>query len=262
MPPAGAGVIPEVVVVARTKENALVEGLIQMLAREAFKGAARQKAMQELGPENQDQAKIADLVAKALESYRLEGVEYKDGKLFVMPAEKGSPVSICALLLPDRVVFASSAVAAKRAATKPAAALADKREFRDALTALPSGAVAVQYLDAARAFNLGYGTAVPFLANWGRAPRLKERWGLDFANLPPAEQVSAHLAPEAGAFYADERGLRLEGRGNLPRAALVALVGAIAHRAGAGGGPGPGQPGGRRPQPQPQPLPMPEREEF
>jgi len=256
LPPAGTGMFPEVVLVLGTRDNALVEGVIQMLAREAAKGAARQRIVAETNAAGGevDWAKVNEQVAKEAAAFKLEPADYKGGRFFALPAEKGNPISICALVLPDRVIFASNAMAAKRAAAKPAQALADKAEFRDALSALSPRAVAVQYIDTPKAFGLAYGTAAPFLAGLGAGGKLKGQWGIDLKNLPPAELLVKHLAPEAGAFYADEKGLRLEARSNVPRAVLIsAFAGYFAWRA---------QPARPVPAGRNTPMPKPEREEF
>jgi hypothetical protein len=259
MPPPGTGMIPEVVLILGTRENALVEGLIQMLAREAAKGAARNRIAAEMAAAQGgdwgkvEWAKVNEQAAKEAAAFKLEAVDYKGGRFFALPTEKGSPLSICALVLPDKVILASNAMAAKRAAGKPAGgALADKPEFRDALSVLSPKAVAVQYIDVPKAFGLAYGTAAPFLAALPAADKIKQRWGVDLKQLPPAELITKHLAPEAGAIYADEKGLRIEARCNLPRALLIsALAGFAAQRNRAGGTPAAVKA-----------VPVPEREEF
>ncbi len=259
MPPAGAGMFPEVVAVLGMKDGAAVEGTIQMMAREAFRnGPAKQRIVEEMRAAGQqvDWAKVMDQARKEAEAFKLEPVEYKGGRLFALPMEKGNPIQITILMMPDKVIIASSAMAAKRAAGAPAGgSLADKAEFKDALSALSPGAVAVQYADAPKVFGLAYGTAAPFLAALPAADRIKQRWGIDLKQLPPAELIAKHLSPEAGAFYADEKGLRLEARSNLPRALVAASIGAAAAQHARGGRGGPAGPA-------PQPIPAPEHEEF
>ncbi|HOX06216.1 MAG TPA: DUF3352 domain-containing protein [Planctomycetota bacterium] len=258
MPPAGAGMFPEVVAVLGTRENAAAEAMIQLLAREAAKAPIRQRIAAEMraaGGEV-DWNKVNEQAGKEAAAFKLEPVDYKGGRFFALPQEKGNPIAISALVLPDRVILASSAMAAKRAASKPAPALADKAEFRDALSVLSPGAVGVQYIDTAKAFGMVYGTAAPFLAALPNGDKLKQRWGLDLKLLPPGELLTKHLAPEAAAFYADGKGLRLEARTNLPRALIVGAVagGVAAQQRQFGRGPGGGGPA--------QPVPIPEHEEF
>ncbi len=257
MPPAGAGVIPEVVAVLRTKDNAAIEGVIQALARNSLNVfEAYRRARAEIGPEPQPpaipanespaafrrrneedfkrqqdyRARLNALVAKyALETrerYHLEPIAYKGGELYALPQEHlgGIPFQVTALLLPGKVVFASSASAAKRAATPPAAgaSLAGKPAFKDGLAKLDPGASAVYYLDMPRTFGLAYGAAAPFLSAGDPGNRLKKDWGLDPTLFPPPEAVSKHLLPEVGALHADSRGLRIENDGNVPTALLLA----------------------------------------
>lgn len=230
MPPAGAGMFPDVVIVARTKENLAVEGLIQMLAREAFSsGAGRQKIADEMRAAGQevDWNKVNEEARKRAATFKLDGVDYKGGKLYALPVENGNPLQVSALVMPDRVIFASNAMAAKRAAAKPAGgALADKPAFRDALGKLSPNAVGVQYIDTPAVFGKVYGTVMPFLGGWKNADKLHDELGLDLKKLPPAESVMKHLVPEVGAFYADGRGVRLEACSNAPRALTVGMIGA------------------------------------
>jgi len=215
--PAAGGLFPEVVISARMTDSGPVEQMIQFIA------AAQQAKLKAAQPP--DAAK-PDEPAPA--KFKLEPTDYKGSKLFVFPAQPGNPVVLSALVLPDRVIFASNPLAAKRAATPPAAGgLSEKAEFKEKLAKLPPNAVGVQYLDVPRIFNLVYGTGTQFLLAAKGGERIKERFGLDLAQLPPAELVSKHLVPEVGCFYADEKGLRLEARSNAPRAALVAAFAAI-----------------------------------
>lgn len=191
--PAGGGLLPEVVAVAWVKENRAVGGLLQFLAA------------------------------------NVTPVEYGGGKLYVIPLKKNNPVVPSVLVLADRLIFGSSPTAVKRAAglinAAPEKTLAGNAAFRKQLRALPSGAVAVQYLDLPRAFNLVYGTALPFLSS---GPWLKQKLGLDPVLLPQPETVSKHLAPEITGCYADAKGVKLVVVGNFPRATVFGLAAAAA----------------------------------
>jgi hypothetical protein len=248
--PAGSP-LPDVVLVARTRDSAPVEGLVQFVAKEAFRGAAWQRASAELQEELKAVAdpierdkRIEELAARYRAEFRLEPVEMAGGKVFTLPAQKGNPFIISALLLPDRLIVASNPMALQRAAARPAAgkSLAERAEFKSALAGLPPGAVAVNFVDAPSAFGLAYNIGTPLLmAKVG--PEAREKWGLDVLKLPPAEAITKHLAPEAGALYADEKGLALESRGNAPRAAVVSALGLILRRVGGPRGPATPTPG-------------------
>ncbi len=211
---------PDVVVIARLKSDKDVVGNIKAMAMGYLHQEAVKRATS-VTPEGKRYID-ADKVRRFVEKHAPQTVDYRGGKMIYVPAEKKKAKAIvpAAIILRDRLILASSAVAAKRAAARVGTAvnLAGKAAFAGSLKKLPDGPVGVQYVDTAKVFEILYALgSVPLKGQ----PRLKEKWGLDMDRLPPAGAIAKHLVPEVAALYADPKGLALRASANVPRGVLI-----------------------------------------
>jgi hypothetical protein len=220
--------VPEIVLVARLKSNAKVLPGVKTLATILVHDQAKKRAISRT-PDGKPFVDYNKLRA-FLEKHSPKESDYRGGKLMFIPAENpkpGQPVP-AAVILKDRLIVASTVTAAKRAAARlgGAGSLAKKKAFADGLGKLPKDPIGVQYMDTAEAFKLGYALAATQAKNW----KFLQRLGVDAGNLPPAADISKHLAPEVTALYADSKGLALRAMTNVPRVPILTAAGIAADK--------------------------------
>jgi serine/threonine-protein kinase len=140
------------------------------------------------------------------------------GELYLFPTPPGKRPQ-AAVLFSDRVVIASTDLAAKKAAAtlsvKPAGRLAARRVYSRLAGELSPEPFLLAYLDSPKFYSLLH-------LLWGPLARSSPELRLDPAKVPPAEDVARRLRPEVLGFYSQPRGqMRVEAVTNVPLGALV-----------------------------------------
>ncbi len=248
--------IPDVVAVANLKSNEKVLSSLKTLATFLVHQHCRKMSVGTT-PEGEpfvDYNKLKGMMEKLTP----KTVDYREGQLLYVPVEGLQPGQIipAMVVFKNKLIVASTAAAAKRAATRLGAgeSLAKIKTFAMTLKTLPAGPLSVQYLDTRQVFELLYALASAQATNL----KLFKQLGVDAGQLPPADLISKHLQPELTALYAHKNGMTLEAVTNFPRGA--AFIGAVvrgeqrkkrAARAHAGPKPEPGAEPGNNPEPEP-----------